>query len=681
MGTSNAEELKHAGQAALRLGRFAEAEQLLGQALASGPATTELLFLFGTSLAQSGKPGEAVRILTAALSAAPADPAIIGNLAMALRQAGRLDEAASHLKRGLAANPKSPELLAAMGQVLRAQGHAGQAAECASLALRLKPDFAEALSLAGLLLLESGKPKGAANYFERILAARPDPAAALGLARARRGLDDFAGAAEVLRRAIEGAPQSQLPALHVGLAEVLLAQGDFAEGAKEYEWRWQALSLPNLPAPLWTGAVLGPDKTLLLWCDGGAADAIQYIRLAPALHAFAGRVVLSCPQHLAWLLASAPGIDQVIVSGAALPAFDAHLPLGSLIHRLGVPGDAVPAATPYLAADPARAGRYAALFDGAGFKVGLAWRGETGTRAPALADLAPLFEIPGIRFFALDAEPPAAFKDRLTDLSPCLGELADAAAVIGKLDLVISADNAVAHLAGALNRPAWVMLPADAHWRWRGRRTDSPWYPSLLLYRETEGGWRGVAQELANSLAIFGAGLGQPAPAPLPAAPPAPAVDLARQAMFAPFLAGPGLKIGLALAGEAPLLSDLAPVFAQKGLRFFALDRRTAVQTGRGPLAGAISDLAFCETAPADAAAIVSQLDLVIGGDNALTSLADRLGVPAWVLAPEAAGQPQAARAATTTLFRRAYGADWSDAIERLVLTLAAALAPQRAAG
>jgi len=634
MTNANSADLVGAGQTALRQGRFADAEHWLGLALQTAPASVELVFLYGTALAQTGKRAEAIRFLTGALSAAPNDAAIINNLATVLRQSGRLDEAERHLRRGLALHPKSPDLLASTGQVLRAQQRLDQATECASLALA--PDHVEALALAGLVMRDIGKAPEAVAYFERAIVAKPDHAA-----------------------------------LHVALAESLLAAGRLAEGAAEYEWRWRQMSMPEWPVPLWDGHVLGDNSTLLLWSDGGASETLRLIRLAYALHAFVGRVIVAAPTELYWLLASAPGVDEVVALGDPYPRCDAHLPIGSLPHRLGLRGEAIPAETPYLAADPARADVYGPRLAGGGFKVGLTWSGEAGMRAPSLAELAPLFAIPNVRLFALDPAGPTAASaglgDKIVDLSACLTDVADAAAVIGQLDLVITVDGPIAHIAGALGRPGWVMLGRNAHWRWLAGHTDSPWYPSLLLFHENGGGWFGVAQEVANSLALFAA-----------SAEPVPTVDPARVAGYARYFAGNGLKVGLALDGDTPLLSDFAPMLAQPGVRFYALDRRTSIQAARNTYGAQIGDFALAESSPPDAAALVSQLDLLITGDNRMAATAASLGIPAWIMLPADAPALRA-RGAAIWLFRHVYGDDWRSVVEQIDQALAAALAPPQA--
>lgn len=635
MANANTEDLIGAGREALRQGRFDEAERCLAAALQTAPASAELVFLYGTALAQTGERDEAIRFLNRALSAAPDDIAIIDKLAAVLRQAGRLDDAERHLRRGLALHPKSPDLLVSTGQVLRAQGRA-EAAECASLALTLAPENVDALVLAGLVLRDAGKMAEATTYFERAVAAKPERAAS-----------------------------------HVALAESLFAAGRLAEAAAEYEWRWQQVPMPELPAPVWDGSVLGSDKTLLLWSDGDASETLRLARLAYTLHELVGRVVVAAPAEMLWLLASAPGVDQVVALGGPYPSCDAHLPVGSLPHRLGLCGDAIPAETPYVAADPARADAYSAQLGGGGFKVGLAWSGEDGARAPTLAELAPLFAVPNVRLFALDPAGPtvgaAGTSSKLVDLSGCVADYTDAAAVIGQLDLVIAVDGPIAHITGALGRPGWVMLGRDAHWRWLAGHTDSPWYPSLLLFHEDDGGWFGVAQAIANSLALFAA-----------SAEPVLTVDPARAASYARYFAGAGLKVGLALDGNTPLLADLALVLSQPDVRFYALDRRTAIQAARNTDGAKIGDFAFSESSSDDAAALISQLDLLIAGDNRAAATAAALGIPTWILLPADAPAPRA-RGTAISLFRREYGDDWSGAVEQIDRTLAAAIPPRRA--
>ncbi len=641
-------DIQSAAAEALRLGRIDEAQTLLDSALAASPDAPELLFLYGTLLARAGKLDQAVVTFARARAGMPDNVTLLNNLGTVLRQLGRHAEAVTHLRHALVLIPKSADTLANIGQALKALGRTGQAAECADLALRLNPDHAESLHLAGSVLIEQGEAKAAAEYFTRAAQLAPER-----------------------------------PVYRVSLGLALLTLGDLPAGSAAYEWRWHGpMRLPDLPAPLWDGKPFGQDATLLLWAEESVSELIQFLRFAPDLHRYAGHIVLYAPAPLVRLLASAPGIDQVIAIGDPLPGFAAHLPLTGLIQRLGVASDTIPNAIPYLAVDAAREARLAPALAGPGFKIGLAWSGDQP--GPALYDLAPLLEIPNLRFFALDADTSAIaagpFSGRVTDLSSCLLDYADAAAVISRLDLVIAADGPIAHLAGALGRPAWVMLPNFAHWRWMTGRTDTPWYPSLLLYRQKGEDWNETVREIAGGLAIYGAtaNLAQTEPENFhaPAAAPAPIVDPARVSAYAPYFQGEGLKVGVVLdaRGQSPDLASLAPLLGVPGLRFYALNAETAAQTENGPFAGWMADLSMAEADPVESSAILSQLDLVIGGANAAALNAAALEVPAWVLQPMA----EPPRSISNVLvFRQERADDWSPVIEQLVYALQIATTPE----
>jgi len=639
---------------ALRQNRVAEAETLLTAALAASPGAPGLLFLYGTLLARTGKLDQAVAIFERARAGTPDNAALLNNYGTVLRQLGRYAEAVTHLRHALVIEPMSPDTLANIGQALKSLGRTGQAAECADLALRLKPDHAEALHLAGALLLEQSRAKEAADYFSRAAQLAPDR-----------------------------------PAYRVSLGLALLAQGDLPGGSAAYEWRWHGpMHLPDLAAPLWDGKPLGNDSTLLLWAEESVSELIQFVRFAPDLHRYAGRIVLCVPPPLVNLLATAPGVDQVFAIGDPLPDFAAHLPMTGLLHRLGVTLDTIPNGIPYLAVDPARAEIYAPAFAGPGFKIGLAWSGDRP--GPSLKDLAPLLGIPNLRFFALDPAVAAIASSRfagfITDLSFALLDYADAAAVISGLDLVIAADGPIANLAGAIGRPAWVMLPHAAHWRWMTGRTDTPWYPSLLLHRQKGADWSETVREISSGLAIYGATASLAPPPPskkFHASPQLPAAkaDPARIAAYAPYFQGDGLKVGLMLGpyGESPALTELTPLLGVPGLRFYALNAETAAQISNGPFAGWIADLSGVSMAgadPADFDAVLSQLDLVIGDINLPARNAAAYGVSAWVVLPEHAPDFPLASA---MIFRQQHPGDWSEIVEQLAIALQIATTPEPA--
>ena len=291
--------------------------------------------------------------------------------------------------------------------------------------------------------------------------------------------------------------------------------GRFEQGWAGYEWRWKCKefgSLPPFQPPLWDGSFLD-GRTILVHAEQGLGDTLQFIRYVPSLHQRGGRVILMCQPPLVRLLTRSPGIERLLAHGDPVPEFDVHTPLLSLPRLLGTTLESVPADVPYLEAEPQlveawrhRLGSYP------GFKVGIVWQGNPKfrldrLRSIPLAQFAPLARVPGVHQFSLQkgpgAEQLAAVTDRfpVTDLGRRLDDFMDTAAVLKNLDLVISVDTAIAHLAGALGIPVWVALPFAPDWRWLMGREDSPWYPTMRLFRQTRPGqWEDVFHHIAEAL-------------------------------------------------------------------------------------------------------------------------------------------------------------------------------------
>jgi len=317
------------------------------------------------------------------------------------------------------------------------------------------------------------------------------------------------------RRALELKPA--YVEAHWNLAFALLLAGDWQHGWPEYEWRWQRKewSPRRFPQPMWDGASLA-GKTILLHAEQGLGDTIQFIRYASIVKRHGAAVLVECPKPLLGVLEGCPGVDQWIAQRDGLPAFDVHAPLLSLPGILKTTVENIPAEIPYLFARPALIDRWRqALIDLDGFKIGIAWQGnpkygDDRVRSIPLRCFAPLAQIPGVRLVSLqkgagseqlaearDLFPVADFGDQLDQSGPFL----DTAALMKNLDLVIAADTAAAHLAGALGVPVWLALPFMPEWRWLLDRSDTPWYPSMRLFRQKErGNWGGVFDEIHNAL-------------------------------------------------------------------------------------------------------------------------------------------------------------------------------------
>ncbi|HEY1506932.1 MAG TPA: tetratricopeptide repeat protein [Stellaceae bacterium] len=548
--------LKDWGGEALRQNRFIEAEKILRGALEAPGQSVDLRFLLGTVLAASGKLDEAIHYLEEARKAAPDDVNLLNNLGNALRLRGRAEEAVTHLRHALTIQPDAPDALISLGLALLMLGRSDQAVQCSRLALRMRTQDPEALFVLASALSEAGRAEEAAHCFERVLNLRPGhPAALNGLGLVKREQGRLAEAIATLRTALAAAPED--PTLHTNLGLYLMEQGDLAGGAAEYEWRLRRPGTARPNVPLWDGKPLA-GQTLLLWADTGSGDGIQMLRFAQQLHGSAARVVLACPAPMAKLAATAPGIDLVVTNGEPMPPIHAYLPMASLLHRLDITPATIPTTGTYLSIDPARVTALKPLFGGHGFKVGLVWNGsqKERRRSVPLAALAPLLHVPGVHFFSLDQAgagdiAASPFAGRMADISDKLTDLGDMAAAISQLDLVITADNVAAHIAGALGCPAWVMLSAVCEWRWSHDRSESAWYSSLLLFRQTQGeGWERVAEQIAGALAAFGNS------SSIETATPAALEPAAPETADTPFLAA--LKQYRAFGTTEELTSELA---------------------------------------------------------------------------------------------------------------------------
>ena len=393
--------------------------------------------------------------------------------------------------------------------------------------LRDNPAHAEARRHLGLALEATGDPSGAEACFRALLTERPDdPDLLVDLGSLVEAAGRDGEAASCFDAALTAAPDH----LRANGAKALLClrRGDYAEGWRRFEARWQtpyyrAIDRRFLQPP-WRGADSLAGRVLFLHAEHAFGDTLQFCRYARLAADAGARVVLEVQPALADLLAGLDARVRVTTRGAPLPDFDLHCPLLSLPLAFGTTLATIPAAPSYLAADPARVARMGRLIpalERPGVKVGVAWAGNPYPGDPAAqvvdrrrsvapAALAPLGRLAGITLVSLQAGPAAATPDRpggeaLVDPMGAVRDFADTAAVIAGLDLVVTVDTAVAHLAGALGRPVWLLDRFDHCWRWLRGRTDSPWYPSLTIFRQPRpGDWADPVARVAAGLAAFG---------------------------------------------------------------------------------------------------------------------------------------------------------------------------------
>ena len=497
----------HLGVALAMQGQGEQAIAAYRQALALDRDYPEALCNLGNALQTKGDLAEAIEALQRATALRPDFVEAHVNLGSALRAAGRLPEAQRALEKTLVLQPTSAEAHLNLGSVLQAVGRQDQAIAHYQRALATRPDYPEAHFNIGYALHDEGKLPEAIAAFDRALAQRPDYPEAhceRGTALQKSGQVDAAIAG--YRRALAIRPDF-IPARY-NLALALLLQGRFQEGWKEYEARWRMLAVnpaSKLRQPWWDGSDIH-GRRILLWAEQGLGDTIQFLRYVPLVAARGGRVLLQCQPQLHSLLREQKAIEQLLGSDDPLPDYDVHCPLMSLPRLLSTTVQTIPAIVPYLCVDPNLVRQCsAALGDKPELKIGLNWAGsphnrDDRNRSLPVEALAPLAQVPGVRLFSLQKgfRGPGPFPMQFLEATE---NFAGTAAVIANLDLVITCDTSIAHLAGALGRPVWTLLPFAPDWRWMLDRADTPWYPTMRLFRQpSRGDWTTPVRQIAERL-------------------------------------------------------------------------------------------------------------------------------------------------------------------------------------
>lgn len=535
-----------AGATYLDWGRPREARVELARAVALGLSDAEVFRQLGWAQLRAGAPEEAAASMRRAAELAPESASAWFGLASADEAAGRDEAAARNFERALEADPANADAALSRGSLELARGDAPGAERWFRRALELAPASPRAHLCVGVALAYRDRLEEALAFFRDALAREErdggDADAFLLCAACLADLGRTEEAIEVYERHLPDRPN---PEAHLQYAQALLAVGRFREGWSQYEFRWLRDSLlaqrPATGTPAWTGQDLR-GKSILVFPEQGAGDLFQFLRYTPYLKALGANVLLSCGAGLDPIVETFPGIDRVLRPGEPPPRVDFFAHLLGLPRVFDTDAAKVPAKGPYLSADPERAKAWAKRLAGhPGLKVGLVWAGNPRHprdryRSIPLAALLPALRVPGVSWFSLQKGPAAeavrllAPETRPTDLAPELGDFRDtAAAIVGALDVVVTVDTSVAHLAGALGKDVWVLLALPADWRWLQDRTDSPWYPTARLFRQRErGDWTTVADALVAALGerVAGAGTvarpaatsrGVPAPATAPA--------------------------------------------------------------------------------------------------------------------------------------------------------------------
>jgi Tfp pilus assembly protein PilF len=477
---------------------------------------------------REGRLAEAEAIYRQLLAASPDEPAALHMSGVLALQRGELDQARALIERAIALCPDAADFHGNLGELHRRAGRLDLAIATLERALQLRAAYPAALFNLGLAHAARGEAARAADAYARVLALDPVPfsaaAAACNLASALKSLGRFDDAEAAYRKAL--AIQSDLAPAHWNWGLLLLLRGELQAGWVEFEWRRLIPELgqhPSFPLPQWDGHQAS-GKTLLIYAEQGLGDVIQFARFLPLVaERSASRVMLLCQPELCRLLAGVTGVSQVIarepndeISPPSLPApADLYCPLLSLPLILGTKQQTLSETVPYLSASRADIEAFASLFPPCGrrLRVGLAWSGREDNpinheRSVSLHQLAPLAKVERVvEFYSLQKGPAAAQTKQAASALRCidpadrLGDLADTAAFIAHLDLVITVDTAIAHLAAALGKPVWLMLSHVYHWPWGISSERTPWYPTMRLFRQkARGDWSGVVTRVEEAL-------------------------------------------------------------------------------------------------------------------------------------------------------------------------------------
>jgi Flp pilus assembly protein TadD len=495
------------GLLAYQAGRHEVAIAHLRQALALNPADAGCQFKLAVVLMSQGQTAEAIACYRQVLRLNPEHDQAHNNLGNALKNQGQLAEAVACYRQALRCNPKNANAHYNLGNAFKDEGQTVEAAECYRLALACNPNHVDAHLNLSLVLTRLELLPEALEHIEYVLRINPAHETALcqrALLRLLNG--EYEAGWQDYERVLQVNPGNE--AVLWSRSLLRLAQGDFERGWQEFEYRWtQPGFVPRYPdRPRWDGSSL-VGKTIFVHAEQGLGDTIQFIRYLPMVKKCRGTLLFGCQPALVKLCAGIGGVDQQVAPGAAVPPFDVHSPLLSLPGIFGTTLANIPAAIPYLRADPGLVTHWSKeLTPLEGFKVGIVWQGSPKHkgdrfRSVPLTRFEALTRPKGVQVLSLQVGPGteqlAAAPFPVTDLGNRFDptSLADLAAVVMNLDLVVTVDTATAHVAGALGVPVWVILPLSSDWRWLRERSDSPWYPTMRLFRQKRlGHWDEVLE-------------------------------------------------------------------------------------------------------------------------------------------------------------------------------------------
>lgn len=701
---------KQDGMDLLKAGQPSEAERVFAEAIADDPSDANAYSNCGVALDAQGRHEEAVLCYQKALLLKPDFMQAAFNLGNVYVSLGKLENARfcyDHVielspsfvpaylclgeigktlrdfekgrfcyEHAAVIDPACAEAFQGIAEILQAEESYEEAIVAYKKALALEPDRVNALNMMGSAYQCLGQLEEAANWYQQALRVEPERPTAmnnLGVVLTSQGVLDEAVA--VLRHLVASAPEYAEG--HWNLSVALLASGNYLDGWREYEWRFRKAGPVverKFDQPRWDGADMH-GKTILLHAEQGFGDTIQFIRYVPLLAEQGATVVVECQVPiLKELLHSVAGVSDVVAFGEPLPHFDCHLPLMSLPLAFGTTLETIPSRVPYLSASSEKIDLWRRrLGTSTKKRVGLAWYAKQSQvlnrkRTCPLHFFAPLWAVPDVEFYTLQIGDGADQLDEfrsgheIIDLTNHIRDFADTAAIMANLDMVITIDTAAAHLAGALGVHSWVVLPHVAEWRWLNNRDDSPWYPTMRLFRQpSPGDWPSLMDTVAGALldSANATSVGRALPS-----------------------ARSRLRVGLAWSGRQDNainckrscpFSALAPLFELDDITFVKLqmDSDDGLDVRLIDVTGQIQDFE-------DTAAVMAQLDLIVTIDTSVAHLAAATGCPTWVLLAHVAdwrwstGPNSSPWYPDVKLFRQPDFGDWDSVIRevahRLVL-------------
>jgi tetratricopeptide (TPR) repeat protein len=501
------------GNAFVDSNQFENAITCYQNALRLGPNIFEAYMNLGNAFMAKGQIDSAVSVYRKAINLNPRLIDIYDSLAAALRIKEQFDEAISYYQKALQIDSRSWKIYCNLGDTFQEKGQFDEAISYYQKALQVDPHSSDIYNSLGIVFHNKRDYDKAITYYEKCLELNPTfSTATCNMGKALHKKGQLNEAITYFQKTLQLEPY--LTDAHWNMSLALLTAGNYKQGWKEYEWRAKLKDYyqRRFPEPLWNGFDI-KGRTILLHTEQGFGDNIMFIRYATLIERLGAKVVVECQKELKLLFRNADGITQSIARGEQLPDFDVHCPLLSMPLILGSTLETIPATTPYIRIDSVLLKRWRdkICHDSSKLKIGLAWASGIGDLSQAksfpLDTLSPLGQHGGIAFYSLQKgrgaeeakHPPADM--HLIDYTAEIESFSDTAALIEQLDLVISVDTAVAHLAGALGKPIWTLLPTEPIWQWMLNREDTPWYPTMRLFRQpSPGDWESVIAKVKDEL-------------------------------------------------------------------------------------------------------------------------------------------------------------------------------------